>query len=353
MKRQASQVSAVVFLTALALAGWVALGTQAQDKAEIKDEKPAAAAQPGGAQIEQMIAELKAIGELIKQLDSDKFATRQQASDQLVQLGPPVREPLRRVLANQPGLEVATRIESILREVEKRESEEEKKSKKLRASLAQPVNLDKGIDAHTPLKDALDFLADRYDLTILFDTAAFEAIGVQKPQEQPVQLPRMVGVKLEVVLKMLLAQVKGDDGCGAYVVLADHILITTTAAEQYSANREPLRRGRVRTATVQFDRRPIGAALRELAAAQGLNIVLDNRQEKLLEKLVTADFQQVPLDTIVRLLTDMADLRTVPIDNTLYVTSPDNARALQAEQDKVKAQEAQLLREQAAPPRQD
>ena len=79
--------------------------------------------------------------------------------------------------------------------------------------LALLASLEKGIDPNTPLKDALDFLSQRYDLTFVVDTKAFEAIGVQKAEEQPVQLPRMTGVSLETVLRLLLGQVKGEVHC--------------------------------------------------------------------------------------------------------------------------------------------
>jgi len=39
--------------------------------------------------------------------------------------------------------------------------------------LEKPINLDKGIDHNTPLKDALEFLSDRFDVTILVDISAF------------------------------------------------------------------------------------------------------------------------------------------------------------------------------------
>src|SRR5262249_23641567 len=44
----------------------------------------------------------------------------------------------------------------------------------LAKKLEQPIDLEKGIDKDTPLKDALEFLSDRYDLTILIDTEAFK-----------------------------------------------------------------------------------------------------------------------------------------------------------------------------------
>src|SRR5262249_50749316 len=60
------------------------------------------------------------------------------------------------------------------------------------------------------------------------DSKAFEAIGVQKVEEQPVQLPKMVGVSMATVLRLLLAQVKGDVYTGTYLVRRDYIEVTTT-----------------------------------------------------------------------------------------------------------------------------
>ena len=48
---------------------------------------------------------------------------------------------------------------------------------------------------------------------------------------------------------------------------------------------------------------------------------------------ITATFAHVPVDSAVQLLADMAGLRMVVVDNVLYVTSPENAKDLQAQVD--------------------
>src|SRR5262245_22284945 len=98
----------------------------------------------------------------------------------------------------------------------------------MREKLATAVTLDKGIDPNTPLKDALEFLSDRYDVTIIVDSNAFAQIGVQKVEEQPVQLPKMSGIPLSTVLRLLLGQVKGDMYAGTYQIRDGHIEVTTT-----------------------------------------------------------------------------------------------------------------------------
>jgi hypothetical protein len=348
MKRQISQASMVVVLSAVALSWWLALGTQAQDQAEKKDEKPAPAAQPGAAQIEQMIAELKTIGELVKQLDSDKFEARQQASDKLVQLGAPVREPLRRVLANQPGLELAVRIETILQEVAKRENKAGvNRGKALRARLNQPITLENGIDPNTPLKDALDFLGDQAKVQFLIDNKAFEAIGIQKVEEQPVQLSKMKNVSLARVLRLLLGQIKGDVYSGAWLVRADGIEITTSyhamvevlGADFPSLYVEPPNQANqpvpaalriLEIVQADFERRPLIEALQELAEPAAINVVVDPRVGDKGKTPVTATFNNVCVDTAVELLADMAELKVVQLDRVFYLTTKENAKAFEA-----------------------
>jgi RNA polymerase sigma factor (sigma-70 family) len=93
---------------------------------------------------------------------------------------------------------------------------EDAKIVEIRNKMAQRINLEFGIDSNTPLKDALEFLADRHNFKFVVDTGSFEAIGVQKVEEQPVQLPPMKNVKIRSVLKMLLEQIRGDLETGGY-----------------------------------------------------------------------------------------------------------------------------------------
>jgi len=48
---------------------------------------------------------------------------------------------------------------------------------------------------------------------------------------------------------------------------------------------------------------------------------------------VTATLNNVPIDTAVLILSDMADLRPVALDNVLYVTTSENAEYLRARQE--------------------
>jgi type II secretory pathway component GspD/PulD (secretin) len=84
--------------------------------------------------------------------------------------------------------------------------------------------------------------------------------------------------------------------------------------------------------SVVFEKRPLTEALKELSTLTDVSIVVDSRAGE--KEGNTATFKNVPLDTAVRVLADIAGLSSVLIDNVLYVTTRPNAKALEAEQAK-------------------
>jgi hypothetical protein len=60
-------------------------------------------------------------------------------------------------------------------------------------------------------------------------------------------------------------------------------------------------------------------------------VLVDPRPAEKIKTGVTAKLKNVPLDSAVQLLADMADLKAVLQDNVLYVTSKENAKDLEAD----------------------
>src|SRR5262249_41583193 len=71
-------------------------------------------------------------------------------------------------------------------------------------------------------------------------------------------------------------------------------------------------------------------ALREMAEQAEYNVVLDNRAGDKAKIEVSARFLNTPLDTAVGFVADMVDLRTVLLDNVIYVTTRENAAVLES-----------------------
>src|SRR5262249_3694584 len=77
-----------------------------------------------------------------------------------------------------------------------------------------------------------------------------------------------------------------------------------------------------------LDKVPLDKALRDIADDTGVNVVLDPRADTKGRAEVTTTLRNVPVETAVEVLADMAGLSVVYRDNIVYVTTPENAKRL-------------------------
>jgi hypothetical protein len=167
-------------------------------------------------------------------------------------------------------------------------------------------------------------------------------VGSTPVAERPI--PKMTRVRLATVLKKILDRVPSASGA-TYILRRDGIEITTEAAKiaefrNPSDHAPPIQdpmmdapMGPPNPLTLvqaEFDKRPLDEALNELADATDSNVILDVRASDKV-KPVTASLINVPLDTAVELLANMAGLQVVSRDRVLYVTTKDNAEAMHKE----------------------
>jgi tetratricopeptide (TPR) repeat protein len=97
-----------------------------------------------------------------------------------------------------------------------------RKAREMKAKLSQVVDLKNGIES-MPLRDALENLQDLYQVTILTDSQAFKTdLSEDEIETHSVKLPKMTGVTLATVLRLLTGQINGT-----YLVRKDFIEITT------------------------------------------------------------------------------------------------------------------------------
>ncbi len=205
----------------------------------------------------------------------------------------------------------------------------------LPAKLARRINFDGVTDARTTLADVLDHLAKKYDITFDVNEKAFKFENVQdilKTDVTPVRPMR--NVRLDTVLRKLLGLV--PVGSGATYILRDDLVEITTntfvGAEVWGNFKGP----QLPLVWATLDKVPLEEALKDLAEQADFNVLLDNRAGEKGKTPVTARLRNTPLDTAVRLLADMADLRPVHLDNVLYVTTKENAAEAEARLEKEK-----------------
>jgi hypothetical protein len=218
--------------------------------------------------------------------------------------------------------------------------------------LNQRTSLERGVDPNTPLRDVLDFLQERCELPAIYvDVWAFRSpeVGIEAIEDQPVRLPRMLNVRLSTVLRLVLAQVQGT-----YIVRRDYIEITPlrTSRPQRFEEGQPLPELQyLPSIHAAFVNRRLPSALDELSDLSDYSVVLDSRtHEKASSTLVTTTLTNVPLDTAVQVLADLADLSAVRLDNMLYVTTKENAARWKAELEKAKPPRPEPTTGKKAPP---
>ncbi len=135
------------------------------------------------------------------------------------------------------------------------------------------------------------------------------------------------------VINVNLKQVKMRDGLKA--VLAPYNLkFGLTAEGLFISTEEGVITKQLRQrVSVDCDGTEFGTAVKQLATDTGANLVVDPRLGDKSKKAVTLKLDDVPLETAVRLLSEVADLRAVRMSNVLFVTTPDKAKVLREDAD--------------------
>jgi hypothetical protein len=200
-------------------------------------------------------------------------------------------------------------------------------------SLQNPLPVDRAIEG-VPLKEVIDYLEDvasppeskndpSLRVKIIANDAAFKDLYGPKfrIEDAKIKVPRLTGAKLETALRIVCEQIQGS----ALVVRNDTIEITTFDKAF----------GRRRT---DWDspilvyhnvvKQPLSEVLDYLGARHERTIALDARLGEHAKTHITVRLLNVPFETAVETVSEMAGLRAVRKENTLYVTTLEHAKAL-------------------------
>jgi hypothetical protein len=215
---------------------------------------------------------------------------------------------------------------SAARAAESPTAEQARRANEVRKKLAAPINFGGCAEPETRLEDVLTYLTKITDLTFEINEQAFKDEMIDSVLDKTMgrPIPKMNGVPTETGLRRALARIPAPSGT-TFVVRGGVVEITTRRAAS------PLTWQEAPEVTLGFDKRPLQEALQEIADATGVNVVLDARAAEKGKTPVTATMRGVGVDTAVQLLASMADLVIQPVENVLYVTTKENAKALRAE----------------------
>ena len=183
---------------------------------------------------------------------------------------------------------------------------------KVREVLERVVSLK--IDRQS-LTAVVALLRDKTKLNIVLDTPAFQQLGIT-PDQPPVPVQAdLKDVKVWAALQTVLAPYDLT-----FVVVGGEVVVTSqdaAAARQMAQH-----------VSVHLDKMRLADALKQLAGETGVNLPLDPRTENEAAAKVSLDVDDVPLETAVRLLSEMACLKPVRVGNVLFVTKKEVAAAM-------------------------
>jgi hypothetical protein len=185
-------------------------------------------------------------------------------------------------------------------------------------------------DPETQLGEALTFIGAGYGVKIDLNEEAFREEQLDNVEKRPIgELPAMASASLDRVLRKLLARLPVPDGAG-YMVRGDHLQITTRHAQiaevwgRFQGPYLPL-------VHADIEGRPLTDALQGIAEQANMSVVVDARAADKAKTAVTASFVNLPLDTAVRILADMAGLKSALNDNNvIYVSTEERNVAARA-----------------------
>jgi hypothetical protein len=238
------------------------------------------------------------------------------------------------------------------------------------AKLARTVKTDKLPD-EASLKEVLSYLQDQAGVTFVLNELALSNAGpgmqevalAAGPEDQRVRPPKLAAIRLSRVLTLVTKQIGA-----AWVVRPDYVEITSP--------QERLREGVYRDNLTNTDvgepdttradiplvclsvkNRPLADVLTELANHYERAILVAPQAGEKARAAVSAEFLNVPFDTTVLMLADMADLKVVLNPGGLGagpgMVGPGGAgAAMDAEVDRLKREVEELrkqLKERAEP----
>ncbi|AMV27917.1 hypothetical protein VT84_26170 [Gemmata sp. SH-PL17] len=167
------------------------------------------------------------------------------------------------------------------------------------------------------LNEVIGDLKDRAKIGVTIDPAVYQ-FGLDP--NQPTVTVTLKQVKLKDGLQQALAPFNLK--CG---LTRDGLYIST---EEGLITKQFRQRVNVNCDGIAF-----GTAVKQLSADCGANIVIDPRLKDKANAAVTLKLDDVPLETAIRLMAEVADLGTVRMSNVLFVTTTERADKLRPNAD--------------------
>jgi hypothetical protein len=185
---------------------------------------------------------------------------------------------------------------------------------KLRRDLDQVITIE---ITDQPLHLAVNQLREQTNINFVLDKFSLLQMGLD-----PEMLPVSAKLK-DVKLRSALRTVFGPYNL-SYAIIGDTVLIST---DEMAIYRQMRQRVNVDAESTEF-----ATVIKQLSRETATNLVIDPRVAKEAQGKVTLQIEDVPLETAVRLMSEMVGLKPVKVGNTLFICSKTTAKDLREEE---------------------
>ena len=188
-------------------------------------------------------------------------------------------------------------------------------AEKIRHGLDKPVTIDVN---QQPLTAVLKEISDATGVPLVVDRFVVNQMGME-PEQIMIQY-KGKDVKARTALRAILGQFNLS-----YGIVGDNVLVTTDEMAMYRQLRQRV--------NVDYDGTEFAAAIKRLSRETGTNLIIDSRSAKEGKNAVTLQLEDVPLETAVRLMSEMVGLKPVRVGNVMFITSKAAANDLKSDPD--------------------
>ncbi len=169
------------------------------------------------------------------------------------------------------------------------------------------------------LHDAIDLLKEVAKVDIVLDTSTIQMLGID-PNQTIISFD-FKNVKLKDGLRTAFASM--NLRCG---ITATGIVVSTDEGLTIRQLRHRV--------NVDADGKTLAETLKSLAEETGANVVIDPRAKKWADEKITLKIEDAPLESAVRLTSDVAGLAVIRMSNVLFVTTEARADKLRPDADR-------------------
>lgn len=190
-------------------------------------------------------------------------------------------------------------------------------AEKIRLALDKTITVE--IDGQ-PLHLALNQLKEQSGVNFVLDRFTIQQLGMD-PEQIQVNF-KAKDVKLRSAVRSVLGQYNLS-----FAIVGDSVVVTTDEMAMYRQMRQ-----RVNT---DYENVEFAAAIKQLARDTATNLIVDARSLKEATGTISLQLEDVPLETAVRLMSEMVGLKPVRVGNVMFICSKAAAADLKTDTDLV------------------